>query len=59
MIVQAEIDRGLTIQYAEEKALEAEIMKNRPDWEVGKPQYSKRWTYPRVFLKKPDYDDRW
>jgi len=38
-------------EYDKTLAREAEIMKNRPDWVVGQPIYSKRWMPPTKFEK--------
>ena len=52
--LRAEQDRINQTRYDEELAREKEIMKDRPDWELGKQIYHKkeRWLPPTQFHKK-------
>lgn len=55
-LFQAEQDILKQKEYDAELKKEAEIMKNVPNWEVGKQIYSKRWMKPTPGIA--DMNDR-
>lgn len=53
--LQAEVDRKYSRELQEQLEREAEIMKNVPGWEVGKPAYVKRWRRPLLDRSAGDW----
>lgn len=53
--MQAEVDRKYSRELREQLEREAEVMKDVPGWEVGKPAYVKRWRRPLLDRSAGDW----